>query len=153
MQRFHPTIIFRHRKENIKKCSLRGLETRKDFIFLSYPKDSLSHLSNYIVLNIDAPPLSSKDRNMGLLLIDATWKYSEIIYKSLPNNLIIARSIPNGFVTAYPRKQTLCKDPKRGLASIEALYLAYLQLGRNPKGLLDHYYWKDLFLSKNSLFS
>jgi hypothetical protein len=42
-------------------------------------------------------------------------------------------------------------DPDNGLASIEALYLAYHILGRPTAGLLDHYHWADAFLEANGL--
>jgi pre-rRNA-processing protein TSR3 len=59
------------------------------------------------------------------------------------------RSLPDMFVTAYPRRQCDCPDQLRGLASVEALYVAYFITGRNTDGLLDNYHWKELFLEKN----
>ena len=148
-QDFPPTIILRHRRENLKKCSLRGLEKREDMIFLSYPLQApLPDVSHYCALAIDAPPLSEADASCGLFLIDGTWRLAEKMAKSLPANLIL-RSLPAQFKTAYPRRQLDCPDPERGLASVEALYLAYRILGRNTEGLLDHYHWKELFTSTN----
>lgn len=160
---FPPTFILRHRKENLKKCSLRGLENRNDILFFTYPKDTLQvtlkdtlqdtllDLSQYILLTIDAPPLSAKDQASGLFLIDGTWKYAEKIYSQLPKpHLFQKRSIPHAYHTAYPRRQEGCCDPTRGLASIEALYIAYTILGRDTEGLLNNYHWKHLFLTKNT---
>jgi pre-rRNA-processing protein TSR3 len=144
------TIILRHRRENLKKCSLSGLETRKDLHFYTYPKDLLPELNQVIVLKVGAPILTKKDANRPLLLIDGTWKLAQTMEKSLPSNLE-ARSLPPEFKTAYPRKQTGCPDPDTGLASIEALFIAHFLLGRSTSGLLDHYYWKDIFLSINRL--
>ncbi|NGX34673.1 MAG: hypothetical protein K1060chlam1_01026 [Candidatus Anoxychlamydiales bacterium] len=148
------TIIIRHKKENLKKCSLKGLEKRDDISFFRYPmKNSINislDLSNYILLEMSSQELSSKDQNKGLLLIDSTWKYVDKILKILPEN-IEKRSLPKNFKTAYPRKQTLCPDPIRGLASIEALYLAYLITKKDTKNLLDNYYFKEKFLKINSL--
>ncbi|MBI5274736.1 MAG: DTW domain-containing protein [Chlamydiales bacterium] len=147
-----PTIILRHRKENLKKCSLRGLEKREDFLFYTYPKDPLPSLDGYILLSMDGDPLSEKDHEHGLFLIDGTWNYADVMYKSLPNKeKLIKRSLPKNIYTAYPRKQTGCLDPERGLASIEALYAAYLLMGRDVDGLLDNYHWKDLFLKQASI--
>lgn len=147
-----PTIILRHRKENLKKCSLRGLESRSDFLFLTYPKNPVPSLKGYILLTMDAPPLTKDDHDKGIFLIDGTWKYAEVMFKSLPKPLECEfRSIPDHFRTAYPRYQTECSDPEKGLASVEALYIAFLQTGKDPTGLLDHYYWKEEFLKKNSL--
>ena len=55
----------------------------------------------------------------------------------------------HGFVTAYPRVSKLGTDPDNGLASIEALYIAYRLLGRPTVGLLDHYHWTGAFLTAN----
>lgn len=144
---FLPTIILRHRKENLKKCSLRGLENRPDMRFFTYPKDSLPDLTNYFLLDLNAPLLTKNDKDLGIFLIDGTWSYAQTMAKIVPDS-IIKRSLPPHIQTAYPRRQTACKDPSRGLASIEALFVAYTLLERNPKDLLDHYHWKLEFLSQ-----
>ncbi len=147
---FPPTFILRHRRENLKKCSLRGLEQREDIYFFTYPKDVMPDLSRHILLTIDAPPLAKRDEGYGLFLIDATWTYAETMYKQIKDpHLIQKRSLPAGYQTAYPRRQEDCSDPARGLASVEALYIAYRILGRDGTGLLDNYYWKEGFFKKN----
>lgn len=152
MQTFPPTIVLRHRRENLKKCSLRGLESREDFRFFTYPKDPLPDLSGYIMLALDAPVLTKEDADKGLFILDSTWRYAETMGRYAdPNNLLIKRSLPSHFRTSYPRRQEDCFDPERGLASIEAIYLAYYLLGRDPSGLFDHYYWKENFLNTNRL--
>src|ERR1700722_16847932 len=131
MQFFPPTIVWRHRKENLKKCSLRGLESRDDFLFFSYPNETPTDLTNYILLTIDAPPLSKNDAGSGLFVLDATWRYAQQMLEHaerMPQ--LTVRSIPSHYRTAYPRRQTDCIDPQRGLASIEAIYAAYELLGR-----------------------
>jgi pre-rRNA-processing protein TSR3 len=149
MQHFPPTIILRHRRENLKKCSLRGLEARNDMIFLTYPTSDLPDLKGYCVLALDAPELSQADAHLGLFLIDGTWRYAEKMAKSLPSPApFVCRSLPSNIRTAYPRRQLDCPDPERGLASVEALFLAYLIMGRNTDGILDHYHWKDPFKAK-----
>lgn len=145
-----PTVIYRHKKENLKKCSLRGLEDRKDMQFYTYPKNSLPNLSSYLLLTLDAPVLQKEDASLGLFLIDGTWKHATVMYKQLTTpHLFTVRSLPTEVQTAYPRRQEDCLDPSRGLASVEALFVAYILLGRDPQGLLDNYYWKDTFLQKN----
>lgn len=144
------TIVCRHRKENLKKCSLRGLESRSDFNFFSYPQTELPDLSGYLLLRLDAPPLSPADAGHGLFVLDATWRYAEKMERCLgPFDHLEARSLPSGIRTAYPRKQDDCSDPERGLASVEAIYAAYVLMGRDPGGLLDNYYWAKDFLLKN----
>ncbi|MCI0381794.1 MAG: DTW domain-containing protein [Chlamydiae bacterium] len=153
MSLFLPTIIFRHRKENLKKCSLRGLEERKDLIFYSYPLSAAyPDLSQYLLLALDGPQLSAKDQDKGLLILDATWKKTEKMMSTiLGYSQLEQRSIPTGFKTAYPRRQEDCPDPVRGLASIEALFIAYTILERDRDGLLDHYYFAADFLKKNNI--
>ncbi len=141
---FPPTIILRHRKENLKKCSLRGLESRSDFRFFTYPKETLPDLSNYFLLSFDGPLLTEADRDLGVFLIDGTWKYAAVMGRQLPE--LPKRSLPGHFKTAYPRRQDDCPEPTRGLASIEALFIAYQILGRPTEGLLDHYFWREKFL-------
>lgn len=148
---FPKTIILRHRRENLKKCSLRGLEIREDMAFYSYPIDQLPSLQGYCLLTLGAPPLSPSDHNLGLFLIDGTWRYAEKMFRQLPlPHAFVCRSLPPDARTAYPRRQEDCEDPTLGLASVEALYLAYQILGRPVDGLLDHYHWKSLFLIRRS---
>lgn len=99
---------------------------------------------------MNAPELSSDDAQYGLVLIDGTWRLAKKMIENIPAlKQTIARSIPQRFRTAYPRRQQDCPDPESGLASIEALWIAYSILGRDTTGLLDMYYWKDEFIKKN----
>lgn len=149
---FPPTLILRHKRENLKKCSLRGLEGRSDCLFLTYPLAKLPNLDQYCILTLDAPPLSRDDASRGLFLIDGTWRYAQVMAKIIPSGgKQIYRSLPPDLKTAYPRRQLDCPDPARGLASIEALYAAYAILGRPATGLLDHYHWKEEFLNQKAL--
>ncbi|MES2272683.1 MAG: DUF367 domain-containing protein [Chlamydiota bacterium] len=144
------TIILRHRRENLKKCSLRGLESRLDLAFYTYPIAPLPDLSGYLLLKVGAPPLSRRDCEKGLFLIDGTWRLAQIMEKQLARPME-SRSLPEGFVTAYPRRQTDCPDPSAGLSSVEALYIAHRLLNRPFAGeLLEHYHWKEQFLELNA---
>ena len=143
------TVIIRHTRENLKKCSLRGLEKRKDFQFFTYPacKDKMPDLTGYLLLDVEGAPLSEKDGDKGLILLDGTWRLAEKMKHNIPAlQGLERRSIPQGYKTAYPRRQDDCPDPEAGLASIECLYIAYLLSGRSTKGLLDDYYWKEQFI-------
>lgn len=137
----------------MKKCSLSGLETLDELHFFRYPQATLPPLDHYLILSLDGPPLSQEDSHYGLLLIDATWRYAKTMLHSLPpfgpHQL---RSLPSHFRTAYPRRQPDCDQPERGLASVEALYIAHKLMGRSTEGLLDHYHWADQFLDQNSAF-
>ncbi len=152
MQSFPPTFILRHRRENLKKCSLSGLEKREDMRFFSYPNSQLPPLSQHVLLVMEgAEELSINDQQYGILLLDSTWRY---LGKMVPfvekSGSLIRRTLRSDFKTAYPRRQEDCVDPERGLSSIEALYVAYHLLGRNKEGLLDAYYWRDQFLEINA---
>lgn len=145
------TFILRHRKENLKKCSLTGLEGREGIHFFTYPFTSpLPPLGEITLLSLDAPLLSASDQLRPLFLIDATWKYARVMERMLPQEgAWIKRRLPTSLRTAYPRKQTACSAPERGLASIEALYAAYQILGWESHFLLNHYRWKAVFLELN----
>jgi len=121
--------------------------------FYSYPlKASLPDLSNYVILSLNGPLLSREDAQMGLLLIDGTWRHAETMLKFLNQHMNLPRrSLAPKLRTAYPRRQEDCDDPNRGLASVEALYAAYQITGRNSEGLLDNYHWKDQFLRQRAL--
>lgn len=152
MKPFLSTTILRHRRENLKKCSLRGLEQREDMLFLTYPRDPIPFIEKGVLLSLDAPPLTNEDHS-PLFLIDGTWRYAAVMQRQIPQKeKWIHRSLPSHIRTAYPRKQTDCADPDRGLASVEALFIAYHILGYDTSGLLDHYYWKDDFLKLNSQY-
>lgn len=151
---FPLSIIYRHKKENLKKCSLSGLEGKSDLLFLTYPKDALPpSLENYFLLSFEGPVLSEKDCSRGLILLDGTWRYAQKMQMQLNLEKMEKRSLPNSIRTAYPRKQTDCILPQRGLASVEALFAAHFFLKRDAFPLLEHYYWKNQFLELNrSLF-
>lgn len=157
-----PTIIIRHVRENLKKCSLQPLVGSADISFFTYPaclnvnasgRQKLPSMSGYVLLDLDGPPLSREDEASGLILVDATWRLAEKIVRCLPElQDVPRRRLPDGFQTAYPRRQDDCPDASAGLASVEALYIAYRLMGKNGDALLDEYYWKDLFLQKNKPF-
>jgi len=150
MEKITRAVILRHRKENLKKCSLRGLEKRDDFSFYTYPKKFPEDLNGFFILTIDAPPITHEDRGKGLLLIDGTWNLANKMLANLPKYPgIEERSIPSGFITAYPRVQTGCSDPARGLASVEALYIAFVILGYRVDDLFDNYHFGNEFLKLN----
>ncbi|MEZ5315560.1 MAG: DUF367 domain-containing protein [Chlamydiales bacterium] len=147
MKNICPTIIIQHQKERVKKCSLSPLKGDKDFLFYSYPLKVLPPIDGYVLLSADAPQiLSRENRNQGLLLLDGTWKLVKKMESQLEiPETVIYRSLPSGIQTAYLRRQ----EVENGLASIEALFMAFIITGRQSQGLLDHYYWKKNFLEKN----
>jgi pre-rRNA-processing protein TSR3 len=126
-----PTVIVVHRRENPKKCSVAPLEGREGFVFWRYPFSSREPLPGYVQLGMNGPFLSEADAESGLLVLDATWRLA-------------------AWKTAYPRVSKNFDDPAGGLATIEAIYIAYQILGRDTTGLLDHYHWKEQFQQANA---
>jgi len=142
------TIIVRHPKENPKKCSVLPLKDRRDVQLLTYPPKLMPALDSYIRLAADGPEVSMADQACGILLLDGSWRAAG---KMIAQFEAVAPRSLHGWQTAYPRVSKLGTDPDNGLASIEALYIAYHILGRPTDGLLDHYYWARQFLEMNGL--
>jgi pre-rRNA-processing protein TSR3 len=142
-----PTIIVRHSRENPRKCSILPLRGRPGIVLLGYPLKQSVDWTGYVRLAADGPDLSVADAPSGLLVLDGSWRAAAGMtrhFESIP-----ARAL-RGFKTAYPRQSKLGTDPANGLASVEALYIAHLILGRPTAGLLDHYHWREEFLRANS---
>jgi pre-rRNA-processing protein TSR3 len=155
------TLIWRHRKENLNKCSLRGLESLPYLQFYTYPTHSLPSYPECILLKVGAPLLSWEvDRSFPLLLLDGTWHLTQRMEKALYDHptltfqgRLIPRSLPHQLQTAYPRRQTGCNHPLLGLASLEALFAAHLLLKRPTEHLLASYRWARPFLANNPILS
>jgi len=142
-----PTIIVVHEKERRSKCTVEPLRETEGFEFLSYPLKQPVMMEGYVRLGIGGPLLSPADRTQGLLVLDATWKLADRMEADFCD--VPIRSL-EPFQTAYPRNSKLYEDPSEGLATIEAIFAAYLQLGYPVDGLLDAYYWKETFLERNA---
>jgi pre-rRNA-processing protein TSR3 len=147
-ENYPPTIIVRHTHENPRKCSVLPLRGRPDLRFLSYPVTARPNLEGYLRLAAEGPELAAADAACGLLLLDGSWRWAEAMTRDFID--VPPRSL-HGWRTAYPRISKLGTDPGNGLASVEALFLAYHILGRSTQGLLDHYRWADEFLQANGL--
>ena len=143
---YPPTIVVRHPRENPRKCSVLPLRGRPDMVFLNYPIAARPALEDYVRLAAEGPPLSQADAEKGILLLDGSWRWAAAMTRDFLD--VPPRSL-TGWHTAYPRVSKLGTDPDNGLASIEALFVAYHVLGRPTDGLLDHYYWAEAFLLAN----
>jgi pre-rRNA-processing protein TSR3 len=142
------TIIVRNPRENPRKCSVLPLVGRADIQIFTYPPQNLPTLQGYVRLAADGPELSSADRACGILLLDGSWRSASRMIRDFEH--VPPRSL-HGWKTAYPRVSKHGTDPGNGLASVEALYVAYHLLGRPTEGLLDQYYWAKQFLELNGL--
>src|SRR5262249_11510383 len=130
------TVIVRDAHENPRKCSVLPLLGRSDLIFLTHPTQKVPPLKGYIRLAAEGPELSAVDADKGILLLDASWRRAEAMnraYKDVPPRSLKA------YRTAFPRVSKRGTDPDNGLASVEALFIAYHIFARPTDGLLDHY--------------
>ncbi len=143
---YPPTIIVRHSRENPRKCSVLPLRGRTDLTFLPYTVRQRPPLDGYVRLAADGPPLTVADAGFGLLLLDGSWRWAAAMTRDFAD--VPPRSL-HGWRTAYPRTSKLGTDPDNGLASVEALFIAYHLTGRPTGGLLDHYRWAAEFLRAN----
>ena len=139
------TVVIRHKREKLSKCSLTPLHGRPGFKFLTARDELAFDATGYTMLAVDAPVISRADSGRPLLLLDATWPLLPAVRRSVVGEPI-ARSIPADVPTAYPRVNKMGKDPAGGLASIEALFVAHLMLGFCDLTLLDDYHWRHAFL-------
>jgi pre-rRNA-processing protein TSR3 len=140
------TTVIRHPKERISKCSLRFLHDRPEMTFLRGKPNLRFDATGFILLAVDAPPLSLADQGQPLLLLDSTWRWLPQLNACVTGEPI-KRSIPGELHTAYPRVSKTFEDPAGGLASIEALYVARKLLGDEDAELLHGYHWRDEFLT------
>lgn len=149
MEQSYPvTVIIRDPRENSRKCSILPLKGRSDLLILRHPLLWRPPLEGYVRLAAEGPELTAADCDCGLLLLDGSWRRANRMtrhYLDIP-----PRSL-HGYQTAYPRVSHLGTDPENGLATVEALYLAYRLLGRDTTGLLEHYRWGKEFLRLNGL--
>jgi len=140
------TVIVRHPKESPRKCSILPLRHRPDVLLLPHPVKDRPDLTGYIRLAAEGPPLTDADRSSGILLLDGSWRWAGVMTRDFAD--VPPRSLA-GYHTAYPRVSKQGTDPDNGLASIEALYIAYRILGRPADGMLDEYRWAEEFLRLN----
>ena len=145
---YPPTVIIRNPRENPRKCSVLPLKGRGDVLFFTHPAVNPPRLDGYVRLAAEGPPLSAADADRGILLLDGSWRRAGAMNRQFQE--VPPRSL-HSYRTAYPRVSKLGTDPDNGLASIEALYIAYHLLGRPTEGLLDHYHWAAEFLRLNGL--
>ncbi len=140
------TTVIRHRKERLSKCSLRPLHGRPEITFLRALKRFTFDATGFTLLQVDAPPLTRADAGRPLLVLDSTWRWLPRLMECIVGHPV-CRSVPPHVRTAYPRVSRVFGDPRGGLASVEALYVARRILGDDDPTLLDNYHWRDQFLA------
>ena len=143
---FPPTVIVVHPKEKRSKCSVEHLRGENGFVFWKFPNRGPEPIDGYVRLGLGGPQLTSADAERGLLVLDGTWRLAEKMEREFED--VPIRSL-GSWQTAYPRVSKLFDDPVAGLATIEAVFAAYVQLGRDTTGLLEQYHWSEEFLLVN----
>jgi pre-rRNA-processing protein TSR3 len=140
-------LILRDPRESLAKCSLTPLRGLPGVRFVDYHGRRRLAAGERVLLHPDGEELSPADRGRGLLLIDCAWRRVERCLRTV-DGVLHPRRLPP-FVTAYPRRSKTFADPERGLASVEALYLAALLLGAPRPDFLREYRWRAAFLEAN----
>ena len=126
------TIIVRHPEENPKKCSVVPLKGRDDVLFFTFPSKQLPPCAGYIRLAAAGPELSLDDRDSRASCCSTAVGVLRQNDRALRRRAATLAA-PAGKPPIRVSKQG--NDPDNGLASIEALYLAYHILGRPTAGL------------------
>ncbi len=134
-----------HPRERLSKCSMRALYGRDDLVMSIWPDMDRIPLEA-LMLHVEGAPLAPADRGRPILLVDGTWNQA----RSLTQRLRFERRGLPGFRTAFPRASKSGRDPKEGLASAEALYVASLLLGEPDPTWLGGYIWRGEFLERNA---
>lgn len=142
--------IIRLNKESPKKCSLTPLRARKELPIQWFHCDLGDPVAvdEVTLLHPDGEVLSPADAERPLLLVDSSWRDLPRMLRTVEGQFH-KRRLPEGLVTAYPRKSSHFDDPHNGLASIEALHAAMAMLGQRDDSLLDGYHWAAEWLATN----
>ncbi len=152
-------IIISRGEKMEKKCTLFPLRARHDFSFrtkknpgkfethsiLLFPDGEVltAKLADEIKKQISAAKDEKGKIKLDIVLIDSRWKKTKGILESLPP---MKRVSLEGYITGAKRKDP---PPFGGLASIEALFVASLLLGKPDLTLLSNYHFRDSFLMLN----
>ena len=120
------------RKENPRKCTIQVHRGRQDFSFRFFSsRKPIAAFQADCLLHVEGENLAEMDRQglKSLALIDCTWRKVQPTLQRVEKPLPRLVRIPDGFVTAYPRRNKEGNDPEAGLATIEALFIAAAFLG------------------------
>lgn len=140
--------------EKANKCTIVPLADRADFRLIRVkgpPK--LGPLEATVLLHHEGECLTTLRQKMGVVsgiaAIDCVWRRLPVLHRRLAEPVPVLARIPDGFETAYPRRSAKETDPSRGLATIEAIFIASALLGRPDTTLLAKYYFGAKFLEMN----
>lgn len=144
--------ILMDRNENPRKCTILPQKGRPDFHIRTFAGPRvIPAFAASLLLHIDGDGLDRlrEEKHDSVALIDCNWKKVAGALQKVERPLPRLARIPEGFETAYPRRNAEGKDPANGLATIEALFIAAAFLGTWDETLLDKYHFKSAFLERN----
>lgn len=146
--------ILMDKRENPDKCTIHPVKNRNDFSVRYFKSnDPIAAFESEILLHVGGECLSEWKKNnstaKSLAVIDCNWKKVPATLTRVAAPLPKFVKIPEGFVTAYPRRNKQGLDPDGGLATIEALFIAAAFLGAWDETLLEKYYFREAFLKLN----
>ena len=144
--------ILMDKRENPRKCTIHPIKDRPDFSVRYFSKNRpIAAFAADCLLHVDGEDLATMDKRglASLALIDCTWRKVAPTLQRVERPLPRLVRIPEGFVTAYARRNKEGKDPEAGLATIEALFIAAAFLGFWDETLLEKYYFGPDFLKLN----
>jgi pre-rRNA-processing protein TSR3 len=140
--------------ETANKCTIAPLAYRKDFRLIAVTHVlSLGRLNADVLLHHEGECITQLRSKLagvtGIAGIDCIWRRLPGLLRRVEGDLPILARIPEGFVTAYPRKSEDDSDPPGGLATIEAIFVAAALLGHWDATLLSEYYFGRRFIEMN----
>lgn len=149
---FYEVIIDSGEKAN--KCTIVPLSHRLDFRVMKVQgAQPLGPLRSSILLHHEGECLTTLRKSIhsahGIAAIDCVWRRLDVLLSRVIDPSPIFARIPDGFVTAYPRRSAKDTDPSKGLATIEAIFIAAAMLNNVDTSLLSKYYFGDKFLELN----
>jgi len=149
MTGFRYEILVDH-GETTNKCTILPLAYRTDFAITRYRGPGIHRLTAPLLLHPDGQPLDKMNpAAAGIAAIDCIWRRLQPIVNGLVETSPVLVRIPDGFVTAYPRRSKVSEDPAGGLATIEALFIAAAFCGVWDETLLAEYWFGRAFLDLN----
>lgn len=143
------------RSERPNKCTILPLEGKAEFDIVRFQRGKrLGPLTGEFLLHPEGESLDVVVKTLtsppeSLSAIDCTWKKLPGILANLVRPWPRLVRIPQGFVTAYPRRNKAGKDPVEGLATIEALFIAAAFLSDWDATLFAKYRFAPEFLQLN----
>ena len=142
------------RSERINKCTILPLAGHPDLDIVRYHRGKpLPALAGEMLLHPEGASLDALPRRESpvhtLSAIDCTWKRLAAVLRQVAEPMPQLVKIPQGFVTAYPRRNKQNRDPDAGLATIEAVFIAAAFLGHWDESLLSQYAFAADFLALN----